>query len=331
MGNVPPPLLIVDEAHYCKHKTAQRTKHVFGSTGLAHQVLDAQGRVWCLSGTPMPRNPSELWPVLMSLWPVYLTQRGFGSYTAWLNRFCVWHTTPYGIKVFGAKHPAELRELLQPILLRRKTADVVPDLPRLRWNVLSITAENVGAVDATLPLETREALLRGELPPVDEHIARYRHEVGDLKAPYVADLIADELRNDARAKRVVFAFHHSVLDVLARELQPFGLVQIRGDTPAWRRQDAVRAFREQDETRVFLGQLNACATGMDGLQYAAHECVMVEPDWKTDVNTQAGHRLARLGQPLPVQVRMISLAQTLDESIIRNHVRECRMVADVLG
>jgi len=348
LGNLPPRLLIVDEAHYCKHREAQRTKLLFGSTGLVQRVLtrvpevgttvpemvtgaadDGLGRVWCLSGTPMPRNPYELWPVLFGLWPKYLVTRGFGSHMDWLNRFCAWRATDYGIKVFGARNVGELRELLAPILLRRKTVDVQPDLPRLRWNVLPITAEHLALPD--LPMETREAFLRGELPPMDEAIARYRHEVGNLKAPFVAELLAEELMNDPRAKRVVFAYHHSVLDVLAYELTKFGLVQIRGNTPEWRRLDAVRAFREQDETRVFLGQINACATGMDGLQYAAHEAVMVEPDWATDVNIQAGHRLSRLGQTLPVQVRVISLAHTLDESIIRNHVRECRMVADVIG
>lgn len=330
LGNRP-GLFVPDEAHFCKHRETERTRMVFGTSGLARRVLDGwQGRVWCLSGTPMPRNPSELYPVLFGLWPVYMTQKGFSNHLAWLNYFCAWRPTRHGYKVYGAKHVSELRSLLEPILLRRKTRDVQPDLPGLRFNPLTITADQLPVLPE-LPLATREALLRGELPAMDPQIAKYRHAVGDLKAPYVAALLQDELDSDPNAKRVVFAYHHSVMDVLAKRLTEYGLVQIRGDTPEWRRKDAVRAFREQDQTRVFLGQITACATGMDGLQYGAHEAVMVEPDWATDINVQAGHRLARLGQELPVQVRVISLAKTLDESIIRNHVRECRMVADVLG
>src|SRR5690606_25794245 len=53
-----PSLVVIDEAHYLKSKTAKRTKVILG------EIVKNAERAWFLTGTPMPNNPSELWPIL---------------------------------------------------------------------------------------------------------------------------------------------------------------------------------------------------------------------------------------------------------------------------
>lgn len=324
-------ILIVDEAHFCKHSDSQRTAAIFGSDGIARRVLAGGGMVWCLSGTPMPRNPAELFPVLSCLWPVTLANRGVGTYMEWLNRFCKWTATPHGVKVYGAKNDEMLQEILGKVMVRRLVRDVAKDLPPLRWGVVTLHGTRQADIllaEAELSQEEREALHVGIIPPMSANTARYRHQIGDLKVRVVSEMLRDEL-SATTDKRVVLAYHRSVLDALEYELKPYGVLRIDGSTTPTQREERLRQFLTGPR-RVFLGQINACGTGLDGLQYAASEIVIVEPEWSRDVNVQAAHRLARIGQTQPVQVRMIALSPSLDEAIVRQFHRECEMVERIM-
>ena len=65
-------LLVVDECHFCKNISSQRTKEVVGSNALA--PIPALRKV-CLTGTPIVNRPIELYPILRFLdphaWPSY--------------------------------------------------------------------------------------------------------------------------------------------------------------------------------------------------------------------------------------------------------------------
>lgn len=327
-------VLIVDEAHFCKHTATKRTKAIFGRDGIAARVLANGGRVWCLSGTPAPRNPAELYAVLKSLWPQTLANIGITSYVGWLNRFCRYRVGMYGVKVYGAANVPQLRELLDKVMTRRLVRDVAPELPKLRWGVTTIEAPTVAdalLAEADLPAGVRFALMNGELPPMSDVLARYRHDIGNLKSRVAAEMIRDELNAEPEmSKKVVFAYHRSVLDHLEVTLsRDFSVARIDGSTPVIRRELQIRRFKENEHCRVFLGQIGACATGLDGLQHVAHDAIIIEPDWSAATNTQAAHRLARMGQTMPVQVRMLSLAGTLDTYIIRQFHRECGMAAQL--
>lgn len=325
-------VLIGDEIHFTKHRHSQRTKAFFA---LAQRVLDSGGRVWTLSGTPMPRNPGELYSLASALWPRTVANMGIGGYMGWLNRFCRWRAGTYGVKVYGAQNVPQLREFLDKVMLRRLVRDVAPELPPLRFGVVSLDTPSVADIllaEAELDAETRECLARGELPPMSAQIARYRHQIGDLKAPVAAALLLAELRDEPEtSKKVVFAYHRSVLDKLEYELSAFGVVRVDGSTSPTQREERKRQFETVPARRVFLGQIEACGTGLDGLQHVAHDAIIVEPDWKSDLNEQAAHRLARMGQSLPVLCRFLSLAGSLDDSIVRSHEREVRMRAEVTG
>lgn len=325
-----PDVAILDEFHYLKHGESQRTQRAIGWRSILNPVA-----IWGLSGTPIPRNPLEIYPVTKAFWPKEMqAELGISTLPAWRDKFTVWRIGLRNrIKVFGARNVDALRAFYQGKMLRRRASAALPDLPPIRWTVapLSVPAKiERAANDIALELSYDDIheLTRTDAR-ADGAIARARHELGDLKAPIAADLILGEMERDPEnGKRVVLAYHRSVLDVLEAALEPLGLVRIDGSTPAGQRYTAEREFQDNPNVRVFLGQTEAA--GLSITLTAAHRLDLVEPDWRTDLNVQAGKRIHRIGQTRPAWVRMLTMADTLDEAIVRQHHREVAMVGKVL-
>lgn len=306
--------LILDEAHYLKHSVAQRTRILLGPNGYARRIP----RVWCASGTPVPRHPGELWTVLSSLFPAVALAHGLRTRADFESRFCVTKgrlvQNVWREKVVGMKEDAEFQEILDAIMLRR---DAGADVPPIWWQSLVLDGDEVfgpGFVPADL-------VHLGDTP----HVATYRRRVGEAKAKAVIEMLSRELQCSDE-KVVIFAHHRSVLDALFNGLKTFGAAKIDGSTPGINRTAGLSRFVYEPECRVFIGQNQACGTGFDGLQQACSRMVIVEPSWVAEENAQLGARLARMGQLAPtVRAQMVSLAGTIDEWIVAQNVREMQM------
>lgn len=134
--------LILDEAHYLKSRGAKRTKAVLG-TKCDGAGLVAQARhVFLLTGTPAPNNPAETWPWLRALAPeLILGPNGKPmGYWAFTDRYCKTVDKGFGPAIVGGKNLAELRDRIAPFVLRRRKAEVLPDLPSLRVDTLPLPA-----------------------------------------------------------------------------------------------------------------------------------------------------------------------------------------------
>lgn len=310
-----PDLLILDEAHMLKHADSARSRHVLGGDSRWLDRLPT----WALSGTIMPRNAHELWPLASGLFPEAVAALGIKSESEWRNTFTIWRPTQYGPKVIANKNEEKLRAFLGSKMLRRTEKDVLPELPPIRWLVEPLTVSGQTQHDAIANIP---------LPWDEDQVGLARHVLGDLKAPYAVELITAELDADPSEKRIVFAYHRSVLHALRAGLKKFGVAYIDGNTSDDDRAEAVDAFQLPTGPRVFVGQIEAA--GMAITLTAAHHVDIVEPDWRTDLNVQAGKRAHRLGQELPVRVRMFAMDGTLDDAIVRQHHREVKMTERIL-
>lgn len=314
-------LVVLDEAHYVKSRGAQRTL-------AALTVARAAERAFLLSGTPMPNHPGELWAPIRALWPAIPRALGIESYTEWLDRFCRWQHTPYGIKVWGAKNGAVLRPYLQQIMLRRTLATAGLQLPPLRIDVSLLPRE---PDDVSLMEEAELAGLERamEQAAAADKLSSARRLLGAIKAPRVARIIAEELRTEQYKKVVVLAHHHDTLDLLREALAEFGVVGFTGrDAPA-ARQVAIDAFTNSPKARVFLGQQTAAGVAVN-LQVAT-EVVLVEPSWSPDDNAQAMKRIHRIGSTLPCRARIFAIVDTLDEAVMQVTARKTRMQFEIMG
>lgn len=321
-----PEVAILDEAHMLKHRDSKRSIEVL----LKNSVLDSQ-YVWPASGTPMPRNPYELYPIVRALWPGEMVRDlKIASHDQWRERFTFWKWGDFGPKVYGAKNVEMLRDFLKGKLLRRSEKDVLPELPPIRWTTFPLAVEPETERDAFMATDgiAPEALILPDRAPTGS-VARARRALGMLKVPYALDLIAREMNDSPREKRIVFAYHRDVLAQLRAGFAPFGVAYIDGSTSLKDREAAERAFQTDPSVRVFVGQNEAA--GLSLTLTAAHRVDLVEPDWRTDFNVQDGKRAHRFGQEQSVVVRMLSMADTLDEALVAQHHRETRMRGEVIG
>lgn len=321
--------LVLDELHFLRTISSGRTERLYETKrGIAHRF----GTVWGLSGTPMPRNPLDLYPYLRAQWPNLLESFGITSLGVYRDRFTVWRATPYGIKVTGVLNLPELRRLLEPVLYRIRTEDAAPDLPELRFDVATVVLPqfDLGAIAAIVPYT-----FTGYGDPLPA-VARLWHRVGEAKAAASVELVREYLdagEPDGRPpKVVVFAHHRSVIDTLRRHLEPqFPVEVIDGSVPPADRDTIVARMQRPDGPQVLVAQTVAAGTGMDGLQHVTHRAFLVEPEWESHLNVQAAHRLARIGQTRPVQVTMVAAADTIDEAVTRQYWREANMREEVVG
>lgn len=318
--------LILDEAHYLKHAGAARTLQLLGKDGYARRLET----VWPLSGTPMPKNPAEIWTVISSLFPEVALRAGLRTYDDFVARHCV---TRGGMvrgvwreKVVGVKDEAALRAMLAEVMLVRE----VDDMPPLDWQMIRLDGGALAAdvEGSAMILGALDVIAAGELEEIanDPHVSRMRRRLGELKAAPVVELVRSQLA-DSDEKLVIFAHHTSVIDALTDGLEQFEPVVVDGRTSDTHRDLRREKFINDPKHRVFIGQNQACGTGMDGLQKVAHRALLVEPSWTASENEQLGRRVARYGGAGYGIAQMVALAGTLDEAIVAQCKREQEMVA----
>lgn len=339
LRRIPWDVIIIDEAHRLKNNQAQRTRAIYGGwcKGFGGVIENAR-HVWAMSGGPMPNgDPRELYPHLRALNPASILDPYSG--TPWTlgqfeSAFCVL-ADQMGGKCVGVRDPEGLRTVLDGWFLRRMIADVLPDLPGIRFDNLYVNPDKV-------PLELafdRWPDLIGELEAVidagrardldwamQQQVSTIRRLTGLLKADLASQLLDDELSSGAVDQIVVAAWHTDVIETLAKKLQPFGVGVISGRRTSTEQTAARRSFQAGD-LRVLLVQIQA---GGEGLTLtAAHQVLFVEASYTPMENFQVGARCRRIGQKYPVFARFLTLVGTIDELIQRVNVRKVNMIREV--
>jgi SWI/SNF-related matrix-associated actin-dependent regulator of chromatin subfamily A-like protein 1 len=322
-------VLILDEAHYLKGKDAKRTKTVFGTRcdGI-NGLIRRANRVWCLSGTPMPNNPSELWPVLRALAPELIMHNGKPmNYWTFITKYCVIEDNGFGQVIKGGKNLDKLKAAIAPFMLRRRYEDVAADVPPLQFDTLPVNgvAPNLGELAKLLDgAETDEEIL-SRLRSASPHAASTRRLTGLAKVKGVLDWYADH-RLSGGGKVVFMAYHTEVIDCLAGALKA---PTVMGSTPARERESAILKFQEDPSCAAFVGQIQAAGTGID--LSAASTLVFVESDWVPGNNLQAAMRIQKVGKSEPSMVLNATLPKSIDERIAGACVRKMRDNAVLFG
>ncbi len=330
-----PDVLILDEAHYLKNRTAKRTLAVYGKYCYGKGIASAAKNVWLLSGTPCPNDAGELWPHLRALWPELITIGDSPlNYISFLQRYCVLQDTPFGPKILGNKNKDELRSILKQILLRRKAEDVLLDLPPISWHMVPV--EPIDVMDDIAKMEHEPAVMalmaslteETDLESMMVAMASLRRATGVAKAKLAGRMIADEIDSGAYNKIVVFYQHTEVGKTLIANLEKYGVVSISGSTTNTMRQKAIDTFQADPSVRVFIGQLQACSTAIT--LHAASQVMFVEQSWTPADNAQAAKRCHRIGQKSPVFVRMLGLAKSIDEAVTKVLARKSQMISELM-
>lgn len=345
-------VLVVDEAHYLKERSAKRTKAIYGHAkypGLMHSAK----RCWRLSGTPMPNNASELFTHLKS---AGIEKRAYWDF---VYDFCAGFDSDYGYKITGVKNADKLKGLLGQFMLRRKKDEVMTQLPPItfsevtverskveldpwfyeNWRPIGVPAflQEMKDIDTSLKAALT-SIRRGHHHNNDDSVrlldsfskstSTLRRYIGLAKLPNVLDIIEDELASNAVDKIVLFAMHQQVIEQTRTRFRKYGAVTLYGGTPTYKRQEHIDRFQNDPKCRVFVGQVVAAGTGIT--LTAAHEVAFIEADWVPANNAQAAMRCHRVGQTKPVRVRFFTCAGSVDEEVMRVIVHKTREIAKVI-
>lgn len=297
-------LAIVDECHFAKNPTAQRTKLIYGKGGVGHVAK----RMWVLSGTPAPKHAGELWAMLYAFGATAL------SYAAFVNRYCT--INRFTLKITGTKEKTipELKALLAKVMLRRTRKDVAPDMPGIAYEFLSI--DPAGKPDYKAPAGLSDSQLLSWLEAHASADREDRQAVAQAKAPALAEEIEAAIHSRLYAQTVVFGWHVEPLRWLSQRLNGGGIraAIITGATTTKERERIQADFR-QGNIKVIAANILAAGTAID-LSSASHG-YFLELDWVPGNNEQAANRLVSMEKKEPVTFDVVTMPGTTDDRVQR--------------
>lgn len=279
LAGLPYVNMVVDEAHYLKEPTAQRTREAFRLSAKAKRVL-------LLTATPILNREAELWTLLR------LGGHELGRLE--LNEFRELYTG-------SAEARHELSGRIGEWMLRRmKTSEVVPGKMRFEPKV---------SLDDAARRDYRALWNDGDLTPLDK-LGRLRHALERAKVPFILDALRGLQQAD---KAIVFCER---LDVVQRFMDELGTsaVRLTGAESMRGRRAAERAFQDDPSVRFFVTTFKAGGVGLN--LTAAKYVFMAARPWTPAEMEQAEDRANRIGQKSVVQVIVPTVEDTIDEQFI---------------
>lgn len=330
-------LLILDEA--------QTVKNAASRTASAVRRLQARHRL-CLTGTPLENHLGELWTQFDFLMPGFLgDQRHFKRH---------WRDP---IEVNGETLRARLlAERVRPFILRRRKAEVAPELPPRTEVIRRVSLQGAQrdlyeSVRVAADKQVRRALersgLAGGLVSVLDALLKLRQVCCDpalvkglnhagaispdmprAKIELLREMLPELVEEGRRV--LVFSQFTEMLTLIQAELHVLGLpcLTLTGDTPPAERGEVVQRF-QAGEAPLFLVSLKAGGTGLN--LTAADTVIHVDPWWNPAVEAQATARAHRLGQTQPVFVYKLIVAGSIEERMLELQARKAALAEGVLG
>ena len=304
-----PDVVIFDEIHYAKSGRTQRSRR-------ARALALATERVWGLSGTPLKNRPPDLHNVLRVLrldgetWP---TWRSFCD--DWGARAGRWGTT-----WDGARAPRVV-EVLQRVMLRRRKADVLRELPAKLHDQITVgidsatrracnaAARALAEGGVSLDELTQEALSARQGASF-ERLATACRALATAKLPALLDLL-DLWELDSDEPRLVWSRHVAPLQALGKR---DGWATITGATSQNRREDLVASF-QRGELKGLALSIGAAGTAIT-LTAGSHS-IYLDRAWTPGDNAQSEDRTHRLGQDRACRYTLLVAEHELDRALAR--------------
>ena len=308
-------LIILDEG--------QRIKNWEAKTSRIVKALKSPFAL-VLSGTPLENRLDELFSVVE-----FIDDRRLGPAFRFFNRHRV--VDEKG-KLLGYKHLDQLREALNPILLRRTRRQVLDELPPRTTEVIRIaptdeqldmqkghrnivqTIINKKYLSEMDLLRLQKALLMCRMCAdstflVDKQAPGYSSKLAEL------GILLDQLGAEADRKIVLFSEWTTMLNLIEPllEARKMNYVRLDGSVPQKKRQELIHRFQNDPACMLFI-TTNAGATGLN-LQ-AANTVINVDLPWNPAVLEQRISRAHRMGQQQPVQVFLLVTTDTLEENLL---------------
>lgn len=335
-------VLICDEAHKMKNIDALTTRAVLGNSRGEYQHGEMKVpaiATYCrehlaLTGTPLLNRPSECYNLFRFFDHEAIDFLSEEKFKERYNRQAMMKTIEgKRFTLESTSLESELQNRLRVnVMARHEKKDVMTLMKPPRYSV--VKCEENGAIRTALDAEGMLGLSVEEIQTTKDfeilgHIAEVRRLMGIALAPQVVDYAADFL-DGSDEKLCIFAWHLEVLDIFEEQLSRFGVVRIDGRKNPTARQKAVDDFMRDANVRVFIGNIQAAGTGLDGLQTVCSRCYLAEPDWVPAQNEQAVSRLDRIGQKELVSAEIFVAPGSISEKILVKALEKMNVIHKVL-
>ena len=308
-----PQVLIYDESHYIKSPKSARSKAAAQlAKSVPHKIL--------LTGTPVLNRPAELWHQLQIIDSKTYTQSKFFQ---WHKRYAGARQLHFGQKtvldISGATNLGELAASLRGIMIRRTKADVLPDLPTKRRQIIFVSIDNRREYDRAEKdfmawvAEQKGQAAADRASNVEQLsiVEALRQIAIQGKMKQAIAWISDFL--ETGEKLVVFATHRATVDALMQEFSKVA-VRLDGGMCAEEKQISVDRFQSDSEIRLFIGNIQAAGVGITLAE--ASNVLFVELGWTPALMEQAEDRTHRIGQKNAVNIYFMIAENTIDEKIV---------------
>jgi SNF2 family DNA or RNA helicase len=331
--------MVVDEAHFIKNKSSQRSQHVLA---LSDHIRSRTARplLMALTGTPLINDIEDF--------------RAIWQFLGWIDDSKPLGELADALEDTGLTpadrgfYPAARQCVIDLGIVRRRKVDVAADIPARRIADLPVeldgrTGRSIRAAERSLvsrmvtqyekALANRSSdaaavdgidedlvrrVARSELKDSTtkksgENVFTMMRRIGQAKADLAADYAAQLARSTGKV--VFFAKHVDVMDAAEESFARQGVrfSSIRGDQTPTARQANIDAFVNDPDVAVAVCSLTAAGVGIN-LQVASN-IVLAELSWTNAEQTQAIDRSHRIGQSEPVTAWRIIATGTIDPRI----------------
>jgi len=330
--------MVVDEAHFIKNKSSQRSQHVLELSARI-RARSSNALFMALTGTPLINDIEDF----KAIW----------QFLGWIDEKKPLHALMAALEHNGLTpadrgfYAAARTSVIDLGIVRRRKVDVASDIPARRVADLPVELDDdagrsiraaeqelarrlVARYESALANRKVSVVVEGVDHDLVRRVAEWERKnaataksgdnvftvmrrIGQAKAGLAADYAAQLARNVGKV--VFFAKHIDVMDTAEQTFakRGVGYASIRGDQTPKVRKANIEAFLTDPDVAVVVCSLTAAGVGLN-LQVASN-VVLAELSWTSAEQTQAIDRVHRIGQTEPVTAWRIIAAQTIDPKI----------------
>mmetsp|Transcript_479 Transcript_479/g.1059 ORF Transcript_479/g.1059 Transcript_479/m.1059 type:complete len:1112 (-) Transcript_479:25-3360(-) len=324
--------VVLDEGHKIRNPDAEVTQAV-KSLNTPHRIL--------LTGAPIQNRLVELWslfdfvfpgrlgtlPVFQQEFEIPIAAGGFAN----ASKFQI--DTAY-------KCALELRELIDPFLLRRMKSDVDLRLPDKQEQVLfcKLTKDQrklymsaLNSPEVKLALDGKQkvfaamTLLRKICSHPDllkfhfpERPADYGDPAKSTKMQLLSKILP--LWKQQGHKVLLFSQTRQMLDILETFLKTLRLSYLRMDGTSGIKTRMSKIDEFNNNPAIFCFLLTTKVGGLGTNLTGANRVILYEPDWNPSTDIQARERSWRIGQNKDVVIYRLLISGTIEEKIYHRQI-----------
>lgn len=312
-------LIIVDEGSMFRNHATQKWKALCGAVQPHH-------RIWWVTGTPVPTQPTDAWPQSKIICPDRLEKMG-AKFPGQFKRKTMMQLSPFK---WAPQRGSEkiVHDVMQPAIRFRKkdcmdlppvtTRDIQATLTKEQRQYFKImkdemillrdSGEQITAVNAADKINKLRQILCGAIKdPTSGEYVTLPH------APRLEVLL--EAIEGAAAKAIVVVPFKGIINVLEREVaKHYSVSVLNGDVSIGARNRTITQFKTQDDPRVLLCHPKVMSHGLNFTE--ADVLIFYSPIYSNDEFQQVVERINRAGQVNPMTIIRIG-AHPLEWEIYR--------------